>query len=177
MQDIRATTICAVRKDGITAIGGDGQVTMGESVILKGNARKVKRIYNDQVVVGFAGSVADAFALSEKFEAMLQKYSGNLMRSAVELADLWRMDKARKLEAMLITADKDNLLIVSGTGEVIEPEAGVCAIGSGGNYALSAARALIENTDLSAEEIVKKAMKIAGDLCVFTNHNLTLETV
>lgn len=177
MQDIRATTICAVKKDGITAIGGDGQVTMGESVILKGNARKVKRIYNDQVVVGFAGSVADAFALSEKFEAMLQKYSGNLMRSAVELADLWRMDKARKLEAMLITADKDNLLIVSGTGEVIEPEAGVCAIGSGGNYALSAARALIENTDLSAEEIVKKAMKIAGDLCVFTNHNLTLETV
>lgn len=177
MQDIRATTICAVKKDGITAIGGDGQVTMGESVILKGNAKKVKRIYNDKVVVGFAGSVSDAFALSEKFEAMLQKYSGNLMRSAVELADLWRMDKARKLEAMLITADKDNLLIVSGTGEVIEPEAGVCAIGSGGNYALSAARALLENTDLSAEEIVKKAMKIAGDLCVFTNHNLTLETV
>lgn len=177
MQDIRATTICAVKKDGITAIGGDGQVTMGESVILKGNAKKVKRIYNDKVVVGFAGSVSDAFALSEKFEAMLQKYSGNLMRSAVELADLWRMDKARKLEAMLITADKDNLLIVSGTGEVIEPEAGVCAIGSGGNYALSAARALLENTNLSAEEIVKKAMKIAGDLCVFTNHNLTLETV
>ena len=177
MQDIRATTICAVKKDGVTAIGGDGQVTMGESVILKGNAKKVKRIYNDKVVVGFAGSVSDAFALSEKFEAMLQKYSGNLMRSAVELADLWRMDKARKLEAMLITADKDNLLIVSGTGEVIEPEAGVCAIGSGGNYALSAARALLENTNLSAEEIVKKAMKIAGDLCVFTNHNLTLETV
>lgn len=175
--EFRGTTICAVKKNGTTAIGGDGQVTMGESVIFKGNAIKVKRIYNDKVVVGFAGSVSDAFALSEKFEAMLQKFSGNLLRAAVELAETWRMDKARKLEAMLITADKDNLLIVSGTGEVIEPESGICAIGSGGNYALAAARALAENTEMGAEDIVKKAMKIAGDLCVFTNHHLTVELV
>ena len=174
---IRGTTICAVRRNGMCAIAGDGQVTMGESVIFKGNAIKVKRIYDDKVVVGFAGSVSDAFALSEKFEAMLQKFSGNLVRAAVELAETWRMDKARKLEAMLITADKENLLIVSGTGEVIEPESGICAIGSGGNYALSAARALAENTDMDAETIVRKAMKIAGDLCVFTNHHLTVELV
>lgn len=175
--DFRGTTICAVKRNGVTAIGGDGQVTFGESVIFKGNAIKVKRIYDDKVVVGFAGSVSDAFALSEKFEAMLQKFSGNLVRAAVELAETWRMDKARKLEAMLITADKDNLLIVSGTGEVIEPESGICAIGSGGNYALAAARALSENTDLDAESIVRKSMKIAGDLCVFTNHHLTVELV
>lgn len=175
--EFRGTTICAVKRNGVTAIGGDGQVTFGESVIFKGNAIKVKRIYDDKVVVGFAGSVSDAFALSEKFEAMLQKFSGNLVRAAVELAETWRMDKARKLEAMLITADKDNLLIVSGTGEVIEPESGICAIGSGGNYALAAARALAENTDLDAESIVRKSMKIAGDLCVFTNHHLTVELV
>ncbi len=175
--EFRGTTICAVKRNGVTAIGGDGQVTFGESVIFKGNAIKVKRIYDDKVVVGFAGSVSDAFALSEKFEAMLQKFSGNLVRAAVELAETWRMDKARKLEAMLITADKDNLLIVSGTGEVIEPESGICAIGSGGNYALAAARALSESTDLDAESIVRKSMKIAGDLCVFTNHHLTVELV
>ena len=175
--EFRGTTICAVKRNGITAIGGDGQVTMGESVIFKGNAIKVKRIYDGEVVVGFAGSVSDAFALSEKFEAMLQKFSGNLVRAAVELAETWRMDKARKLEAMLITADKDNLLIVSGTGEVIEPESGICAIGSGGNYALAAARALAENTDMDAKSIVEQAMKIAGDLCVFTNHHLTIELV
>lgn len=175
--EFRGTTICAVKRNGVTAIGGDGQVTMGESVIFKGNAIKVKRIYDDKVVVGFAGSVSDAFALSEKFEAMLQKFSGNLLRAAVELAETWRMDKARKLEAMLITADKDNLLIVSGTGEVIEPESGICAIGSGGNYALAAARALAENTDMDAKSIVENAMKIAGDLCVFTNHHLTVELV
>ncbi len=175
--EFRGTTICAVKRNGVTAIGGDGQVTMGENVIFKGNAIKVKRIYDGKVVVGFAGSVSDAFALSEKFEAMLQKFSGNLVRAAVELAETWRMDKARKLEAMLITADKDNLLIVSGTGEVIEPESGICAIGSGGNYALAAARALAENTDMDAKSIVEKAMKIAGDLCVFTNHHLTVELV
>ncbi len=175
--EFRGTTICAVKRNGITAVGGDGQVTMGESVIFKGNAIKVKRIYDDKVVVGFAGSVSDAFALSEKFEAMLQKFSGNLVRAAVELAETWRMDKARKLEAMLITADKDNLLIVSGTGEVIEPESGICAIGSGGNYALAAARALAENTEMDAKSIVENAMKIAGDLCVFTNHHLTIELV
>jgi len=175
--EFKGTTICAVKKNGVTAIGGDGQVTMGESVIFKGNAVKVKRIYDGKVVVGFAGSVSDAFALSEKFEAMLQKFSGNLVRAAVELAETWRMDKARKLEAMLITADKENLLIVSGTGEVIEPESGICAIGSGGNYALAAARALAENTDMDAKSIVEQAMKIAGDLCVFTNHHLTIELV
>ena len=175
--EFRGTTICAVKRNGVTAIGGDGQVTMGESVIFKGNAIKVKRIFDGKVVVGFAGSVSDAFALSEKFEAMLQKFSGNLVRAAVELAETWRMDKARKLEAMLITADKDNLLIVSGTGEVIEPESGICAIGSGGNYALAAARALAENTEMDAKSIVEQAMKIAGDLCVFTNHHLTIELV
>ncbi len=178
MSDICATTICAVKRNGKTVIGGDGQVTMSQSVVLKSNAVKVKRLYNDQVVVGFAGSVSDAFALSDKFEKMLQKYSGNLMRSAVELAQLWRDDKIiRKLEAMMIVADHDNLLIISGTGDIIDPETGVCAIGSGGNYALAAARALYENTELSADEIVKKALKVAGDLCVFTNGNITLEEV
>ena len=177
MTTFKGTTICAVKKNGITAIAGDGQVTMGESVIFKGNAVKVKRIFNDKVVIGFAGSVSDAFALSEKFEEMLQKYSGNLMRAAVELAELWRNDKARKLEAMMIIADKDAMLIVSGTGEVIEPEGGVAAIGSGGNYAYAAARALYENTELGAEEIVRRAMKIASDLCVYTNDRLTVEVL
>ncbi|MGI6701475.1 MAG: ATP-dependent protease subunit HslV [Christensenellales bacterium] len=178
MTEFTGTTICAVRKDGKTVIGGDGQVTMSQSVILKSNAVKVKRLYNDKVIIGFAGSVSDAFALSDKFEKMLQKYSGNLMRSAVELAQLWRDDKIiRKLEAMMIVADKDNLLIVSGTGDVIDPESGLCAIGSGGNYALAAARALYENTDLDAEQIVRKALKVAGDLCVFTNSNITVEVI
>lgn len=176
--ELKGTTICAVKRNGKTVIAGDGQVTMGESIILKGNAIKVKRLYDDKVVVGFAGSVSDAFSLSEKFEGMLQKYSGNLMRSAVELAEEWRLGQAvRKLEAMLIVADNETLLIVSGTGDVIEPESGVCAIGSGGNYALAAARALIDATDLNAEDIARRAMKIAGDICVFTNHNLTVETV
>ena len=176
--EIKATTICAVKRNGVTAMAGDGQVTMGQSIVMKGNAKKVKRIYDDKVVVGFAGSVSDAFTLSEKFEEMLQKYSGNLMRSAVELAESWRKGTMmHNLEAMLIVADKDNLYLISGDGNVIEPEEGVCAIGSGGNYALSAARALIENTDMSAEEIVRKAMKIAADICVFTNHNIVVETV
>ena len=176
--DLLGTTICAVKRGGVTAIAGDGQVTMGQSIVMKGNAKKVKRIYDDKVVVGFAGTVSDAFTLSEKFESMLQKYSGNLMRSAVELAELWRQGGInRNLEAMLIVADKESLLVISGDGNVIEPECGVCAIGSGGNYALSAARALMENTDMSAEEIVRKAMKIAGDICIFTNHNITVEAV
>ena len=157
MSQFKGTTICAVKRNGITAIAGDGQVTLSESVIFKNTAVKVRRIYNGSVILGFAGSVADAFTLTERFEEMLNKYSGNLMRSAVELADLWRSDKvARKLEAMMITADKDTLLIVSGGGEVIEPDDGVCAIGSGGNYALAAARALSKETDYSAEEIAKK---------------------
>ena len=175
--EFRGTTICAVKKDGKTAIAGDGQVTMSESVIFKNNAVKVRRIYDGKVILGFAGSVSDAFSLTERFEEMLNKYSGNLMRSAVELAELWRMDKARKLEAMMITADKDTLLIISGTGEVIEPDGGVCAIGSGGNYALAAARALRQETDFSAEEIVKKALKIASEICVFTNDNITCEVL
>ena len=177
MNEFRGTTICAVKKDGKTAIAGDGQVTFSESVIFKSNAVKVRRIYNGKVILGFAGSVSDAFTLTERFEEMLSKYSGNLMRSAVELAELWRSDKARKLEAMMITADKDSLLIVSGTGEVIEPEDGICAIGSGGNYALAAARALCQETEYSAEEIAKKALKIASEICVFTNGNITCETL
>lgn len=176
--EFRGTTICAVKRDGVTAIAGDGQVTMGESVILKGNAVKVKRIYNDKVILGFAGSVADAFSLSEKFEEMLNKYSGNLMRSAVELAQLWRADKmVRKLEALMIVADKDTLLIVSGSGEVIDPSDGVCAIGSGGNYALAAGRALLKNTDMTAPDIAKASLTIASELCVFTNDNIVVEVI
>ena len=176
--ELLGTTICAVKRDGVTAVAGDGQVTMGQSIVMKGNAKKVKRIYNDKVVWGFAGSVSDAFTLSEKFEEMLQKYSGNLMRSAVELAENWRTGGIqRNLEAMLIVADKENMYVISGDGNVIEPESGVCAIGSGGNYALSAARALMENTDMTAEEIVRKAMKIAGDICIFTNYNVVVEVV
>ena len=177
MIEFKGTKICAVKKNGKTAIAGDGQVTMSQSVIFKSNAVKVRRIYNGNVILGFAGSVSDAFTLSERFEEMLNKYSGNLMRSAVELAELWRSDKARKLEAMMITADKDTLLVVSGTGEVIEPDGGVCAIGSGGNYALAAARALTKETDYSAEEIAKKSLKIASEICVFTNDNITCEVI
>lgn len=178
MSEFMGTTICAVKKGGKTAIAGDGQVTLSQSVIFKNNAVKVRRIYNGQVILGFAGSVSDAFTLSERFEEMLNKYSGNLMRSAVELAELWRNDKVgRKLEAMMITADKDTLLIVSGSGEVIEPDGGVCAIGSGGNYALAAARALAQETDYSAEEIAKKALKLASEICVFTNDHITCEVL
>ena len=173
----KATTICAVRRNGITAIAGDGQVTMGESVVMKGTARKVKRIFGGKVVTGFAGSVADAFALSEKFEDKLTQFSGNLPRAAVELAQEWQSDRARKLEAMLLAADKDNLLLISGTGEVIEPDGGVLAIGSGGNYALAAARALYQNTEMSAQEIAEKALHIAAEICVFTNDNIIVETV
>ena len=152
MIEFRGTTIVAVKKDGHIAVAGDGQVTMGEKVIMKGNARKVRRIYNDRVIIGFAGSVADAFSLSARFEELLEKFSGNLMRSAVEIALGFRDDKfPRKLEALMIVADKDQVLLVSGTGEVIEPECGVIAIGSGGNYAYSAGKALIENTNLSAK--------------------------
>lgn len=178
MTEFHATTICAVKKNGKTAIAGDGQVTMGESVIFKISAQKVRRIYGGKVILGFAGSVSDAFSLSEKFEGMLNKFSGNLMRSAVELAELWRSDKAvRKLEALMIVADKDTMLIVSGTGEVIEPDDGIAAIGSGGNYALAAARALYQNTDYDAEEIAKKSLKIASEICVFTNDNIKCETI
>lgn len=175
---LKATTILAVKIGDSCAIAGDGQVTMGESVIMKKSATKVRRIFGDKVVIGFAGSVADAFALSEKFEAKLEEYGGSLQRAAVELAQEWRSDKAmRQLEAMLIAADKENLLIISGTGEVIEPDDGVCAIGSGGNYALSAARALMQNTELSAKEIAYKGLKIASEICVYTNDNIKVEEV
>ncbi len=177
MNEFMGTTICAVKRDGRTAIAGDGQVTMSQSIIFKNNAVKVRRIYGGKVIFGFAGSVSDAFTLSERFEEMLNKYSGNLTRSAVELAELWRTDKVRKLEAMMITADKDTLLIVSGTGEVIEPEDGVCAIGSGGNYALAAARAMYQETDYDAETIAKKSLKIASEICVFTNDRIICETL
>lgn len=178
MTEFHATTICAVKRGDKTAIAGDGQVTMGESVIFKNSATKVRRIYGGNVILGFAGSVSDAFSLSEKFEGMLNKFSGNLMRSAVELAELWRSDKAiRKLEALMIVADKNTMLIVSGTGEVIEPDDGIAAIGSGGNYALAAARALCQNTDYSAEEIAKRSLKIASEICVYTNDNIKVEVI
>lgn len=174
----RGTTICAVKKDGKTVVCGDGQVTMSQSVIFKSNAVKVRRIFNDKVVVGFAGSVADAFSLCERFEEMLNKFAGNLMKSAVELASLWRLDKAlRQLEAMMIVADKEKILILSGTGEVIEPQDNVCAIGSGGNYAFAAAKALMQNTNLTAKEIATKALTIASEICVYTNNNLVVEEV
>ena len=174
----RGTTICAVRKDGKIAIAGDGQVTMGENVIFKTTARKVRRLYDGQVVIGFAGSVADAFALSDKFEEKLTQCGGNLERAAVALAQLWRSDTGmRQLESLMIVADKENLLMLSGTGEVITPDGGVVAIGSGGNYALAAARALMENTDLSAHEIAEKALHIAASICVYTNDNVIVEDV
>ncbi len=159
-------------------IAGNGQVTMGEKTIFKQNAQKVRRIYHDRVVVGFAGSVADAFALSEKFEAKFEQLAANFERSAVELAREWRSDKAmRQLEAMLIAADGESMLIVSGTGEVIDPDDGIAAIGSGGNYALAAARALLENTDLPAREIAEKALRIASGICVYTNDHIRVEEV
>lgn len=173
---IKGTTICAVKRNGKIAVAGDGQVTAGQSVIMKGNAVKVRRIYDGKIITGFAGSVADAFTLSEKFEEMLQKFSGNLLRSAVEVAQLWRRDNVmRKLEAMMIVADKENVFLLSGTGDVIEPDDGVVAIGSGGNYALAAAKALYRNTDLSASEIARKSLEIASEICVFTNGRITVE--
>ena len=178
MIEFRGTTIVAVKKDGKIAIAGDGQVTMGEHVVMKGNAVKVRRIFNDKVIIGFAGSVSDAFALSARFEELLQKFSGNLMRSAVELAIGFRDDKyIRKLEAMMIVADANQILLISGTGEVIEPEKNVVAIGSGGNYAFACGRALLENTNLSAKEIAIKSIKMASEICVYTNDHITCEEV
>jgi len=172
------TTICAVKRNGKIAIAGDGQVTMGENTIFKNSAKKVRRIYNDKVVTGFAGSVADAFSLCERFEERLNQCNGSLERAAVSLAQDWRADKAmRQLQAMMIVADQENMLIVSGTGEVIDPDDGICAIGSGGNYALAAARALKENTELSAAEIAEKALRVAASICVFTNDHIIVEEV
>jgi ATP-dependent HslUV protease subunit HslV len=165
-----------VRRGNKVVIGGDGQVTMGQSIVLKGNARKVRRLYHGKILAGFAGGTADAFTLFERFEAKLEAHQGHLMRAAVELAKDWRTDKMlRRLEALLAVADKDSSLIITGTGDVIEPENGLIAIGSGGPYAQSAARALFENTELDARQIVEKSLGIAADICVFTNSNTTIE--
>ena len=170
------TTILAVRRNGKCALAGDGQVTFGESTVMKHGAKKVRRLYHDKVIIGFAGSVADVFSLSERFEAKLEKYSGSLRKAAVSLAQEWRSDKAlRQLQAMLIAADVNDLLLISGTGEVIDPDDDILAIGSGGMYALSAARALYRNTDMEARDIVVRAMEIASEICVYTNNNLTVE--
>ncbi|MEF9921356.1 MAG: ATP-dependent protease subunit HslV [Anaerovoracaceae bacterium] len=177
MVQFHATTIVAVKRgpDDI-AIGGDGQVTMGETTIMKNGAKKVRKIYKNSVITGFAGSVADAFALTEKFESKLEEHSGNLKRAAVDLAQLWRSDKGmRSLEALMIVADKDDLLVVSGNGEVIDPDQSFVAIGSGGNFAYSAANALFNHTDMTAEEIVRESLKIASSICVYTNDNITVE--
>jgi ATP-dependent HslUV protease, peptidase subunit HslV len=171
-----ATTICSVRKGGKVVIGGDGQVSLGQTVI-KANARKVRRLGKGDVIAGFAGATADAFTLFERLEAKLEQYPGQLTRAAVELAKDWRTDRyLRRLEAMMIVADKDVSLILTGTGDVLEPEGGVMAIGSGGNYALAAARALAD-TDFDAETIVRRAMKIAAEICVYTNDNVVIETI
>ncbi|HCH24128.1 MAG TPA: HslU--HslV peptidase proteolytic subunit [Oceanospirillaceae bacterium] len=171
------TTIVSVRRGDKVVLGGDGQVSLGNTV-MKGNARKVRRLYQDQVIAGFAGGTADAFTLFERFEAQLQKHHGQLVRSAVELAKDWRSDRAlRKLEAMLVVANQEASLIITGNGDVVEPEEGLIAIGSGGNYAQAAATALLKNTDLSAQEIVEKSLSIAADICVFTNHHTTVESL
>jgi len=170
-----ATTILCVRKNGKVAIGGDGQVTLGNTV-LKQNAKKIRKMYNDRIIAGFAGSTADAFTLFEKFEAKLESYRGNITRAAVELAKDWRTDKIlRRLEALLIVSDNEHTFIISGTGDVLEPEDGIAAIGSGGAYAQAAARALMENTEMSAVDIISKSMKIASDICIYTNENITVE--
>ncbi|MCQ2559315.1 MAG: ATP-dependent protease subunit HslV [Clostridia bacterium] len=172
----RATTIVAVQKEGKVALAGDGEVTFGENTIMKHGANKLRRLYGGKILAGFAGSVADAFTLFEKFEAKLESYRGNLERSAVELAKEWRLDKVlRRLEALLLVADSKRILIISGGGEVIEPDDGVAAIGSGGNYALAAARALVRRTDLEASDIAREALTIASEICVYTNGNIKVE--
>nr|MBS0020556.1 ATP-dependent protease subunit HslV [Gammaproteobacteria bacterium] len=177
MVQFRGTTVLAVRRGTTVAVGGDGQVSLGETV-LKANARKVRRLYHDRVIAGFAGGTADAFTLFERFEGKLERHQGNLMRSAVELAKDWRTDRAlRRLEALIVVADSATTLIVSGNGDVVEPEYEVAAIGSGGPYALAAARALLENTDLDARTIAERALAIAADICVYTNRQLTLEVL
>jgi ATP-dependent HslUV protease subunit HslV len=177
MELFHGTTILSVRRGAAVALGGDGQVTLGQ-VVVKGGAKKVRRIYHDRILAGFAGGTADAFTLFERFESKLDKHQGNLMRSAVELAKDWRTDRIlRRLEAMLAVADKEHSLIITGAGDVLEPEQGIVAIGSGGPYAQSAAKALFDNTELDPREIVDKALAIAADLCIYTNHNRTIETL
>jgi ATP-dependent HslUV protease subunit HslV len=177
MEQFHGTTILCVRRGRSVALGGDGQVTLGQ-VVIKGGARKVRRLYQDRILAGFAGGTADAFTLFERFEAKLDKHQGNLMRSAVELAKDWRTDRVlRRLEAMLAVADLEHSLIITGMGDVLEPEHGVVAIGSGGPYAQSAARALLENTDLPAREIVDRALAITADICIYTNQQRTIEVL
>jgi len=177
MEQYHGTTILSVRRGSVVAMGGDGQVTLG-NIVIKATAKKVRRLYNGRILAGFAGGTADAFTLFERFEAKLEKHQGNLTRSAVELAKDWRSDRAlRRLEAMLSVADKDVSLIITGNGDVLEPEHGIVAIGSGGSYAQSAARALLENTDLSPRDIVTKSLEIAGDICIYTNRNFTIEAL
>lgn len=177
MQQFHGTTILSVRRDGKVAIGGDGQVTLG-NVVVKASARKVRRLYQERILAGFAGGTADAFTLFERFETKLEKHQGNLLRSAVELAKDWRTDRMlRRLEAMLAVADREASLIITGVGDVIEPEFGLIAIGSGGPYAQAAARGLLENTTLDAEAVVRKSLSIAADLCIYTNQNQTIEVL
>ena len=177
MEQYHGTTILSVRRGSSVALGGDGQVTLG-NIVVKATARKVRRLYNEQILAGFAGGTADAFTLFERFEAKLEQYQGNLLRSAVELAKDWRTDRMlRRLEAMLSVADREHSLIITGNGDVLEPEYGLVAIGSGGAYAQSAARALLENTEFTPAEIVKKSLEIAGDLCIYTNQNHLIETL
>jgi len=177
MEIFHGTTILSVRRDGAVALGGDGQVTLG-NVVIKATARKIRRLYHDKVLAGFAGATADAFTLFERFEAKLEKHQGHLTRSAVELAKDWRSDRVlRRLEAMLAVADRSASLLITGTGDVLEPEFGIVAIGSGGPYAQAAARALLESTTLTADDIVKKALGIAADLCIYTNQNVVVESL
>ncbi|MCB1886500.1 MAG: ATP-dependent protease subunit HslV [Rhodocyclaceae bacterium] len=177
MEQYHGTTILSVRRGNRVALGGDGQVTLG-NIVVKASARKVRRIYQDRILAGFAGGTADAFTLIERFEAKLEKHQGNLLRASVELAKDWRTDRMlRRLEAMLAVADREHSLIITGNGDVLEPEQGIVAIGSGGAYAQSAARALLENTDLPPEEIVSKALTIAGDLCIYTNQSHVIEVI
>ncbi|MCX7148140.1 MAG: ATP-dependent protease subunit HslV [Rhodocyclales bacterium] len=177
MEQYHGTTILSVRRGSSVAMGGDGQVTLG-NIVVKATARKVRRLYNEQILAGFAGGTADAFTLFERFEAKLEQYQGNLLRAAVELAKDWRTDRAlRRLEAMLSVADREHSLIITGNGDVLEPEYGLVAIGSGGAYAQSAARALLENTEFTPAEIVKKSLEIAGDLCIYTNQNHIIEVL
>ena len=177
MEQFHGTTILSVRRGATVALGGDGQVTLG-NVVVKGGAKKVRRLYHDKILAGFAGGTADAFTLFERFESKLEKHQGNLMRSAVELAKDWRTDRIlRRLEAMLAVADKEHSLIITGAGDVLEPEQGIVAIGSGGPYAQSAAKALLDNTSLGPRDIVEKALAIAADLCIYTNHQRTIEVL
>jgi ATP-dependent HslUV protease subunit HslV len=177
MEQFHGTTILCVRRGNDVAIGGDGQVTLG-NIVMKGTARKVRKLYQNKVLCGFAGGTADAFTLLDRFEAKLEKHQGNLLRASVEMAKDWRTDRVlRRLEAMLLVADKDATLVITGNGDVLEPEGGIGAIGSGGSYAQSAAKALIENTDMSPSEVVKKSLTIAGELCIYTNLNHIIETL